>query len=178
MPDTRPELAHIVVMGVSGSGKSTLARLLAARLGWPFAEGDDFHPPSNVAKMAAGIPLTDEDRWPWLEAIRGWMADQARAGHCTVVTCSALRRAYRDVLRKAPGRVLFAHLVGDEPLLRGRLSHRSGHFMPASLLPSQLATLEPLQPDEDGLPLDASAPPDELANQVLNLLDRDGEVCR
>lgn len=173
MPDSVDPAAgpvHLVVMGVSGSGKTTVARVLVERLGWPLGEADDFHPPANVAKMAAGVPLTDEDRWPWLRAIRDWMTDHAQAGRSTVVTCSALRRVYRDVLREASGRVVFAHLAADESVLRERLTHRSGHFMPASLLPSQLATLEPLAPHEAGVVLDAAASPDDLADQILEVL--------
>jgi gluconokinase len=161
---------HLVVMGVSGSGKTTVAQALVERLGWPLGEADDFHPPANVAKMAAGVPLTDEDRWPWLRAIRDWMTEHARAGRSTVVTCSALRRVYRDVLREASGQVVFVHLAADEPVLRERLTHRAGHFMPASLLPSQLATLEPLGPHESGVVLDAAAPPDDLVDQILEVL--------
>ena len=158
---------HIVVMGVSGSGKSTVARALAERLGWAFAEADKFHPPENVAKMQGGTPLTDEDRWPWLRALRDWMTAQAQAGHSTVVTCSALRRSYRDVLREAPGEVTFIFLSGRRDLLAARLAGRRGHFMPASLLDSQLATLEVPGPDEHALTLNIGAAPDELVREVL-----------
>lgn len=161
---------HVVIMGVAGSGKTTLALELTRRLGWPYAEADDFHPPANVAKMAAGVPLTDEDRWPWLEAIRDWLTVQARAGRSTVVTCSALRLAYRDVLREAEGRVRFVHLTADPALLSARLARRSGHFMPATLLASQLATLETLVPGEDGVVIVVDVPPDDVADRAVELL--------
>jgi len=161
---------HVVVMGVAGSGKTTLAVELTRRLGWPYAEADDFHPRGNVAKMAAGVPLTDEDRWPWLEAIRDWLTAQARAGRSTVVTCSALRLAYRDVLRQAAGRVRFVHLTADPALLSARLARRSGHFMPATLLVSQLATLESLVPGEDGVVIVVDVPPDAVADRAIKLL--------
>ena len=146
----------VVVMGVSGSGKSTVGRALAARLGVPYAEGDEFHPKANVDKMASGHPLTDADRWPWLRSIAGWIGGQPEGG---VVTCSALKRAYRDLLRSA-GDVWFLHLTGDRALLADRLGARSGHFMPAALLDSQLADLEPLGPDEPGLAVDIAVPPE------------------
>jgi gluconokinase len=140
---------HIVVMGVSGSGKSTLAEALAAELGLPMAEADEFHPPENIAKMAAQNPLTDEDRWPWLHALREWMSSLVTTG--SIITCSALRRSYRDLLRTAQGQVVFLQVDVDLPRLSTRLAHRSGHFMPPALLESQLSTLEPLQPEEDGI---------------------------
>ena len=154
-------------MGVSGSGKSTVARALADSLGWAFAEADEFHPPANVAKMEGGTPLTDEDRWPWLRAIRDWMSEQAARGQSTVVTCSALRRVYRDVLREAASEVRFVHLTGSRDLLAGRMGQRQGHFMPLSLLDSQLATLEVPEPDERALTLDISAAPEELVRRAL-----------
>ncbi len=161
---------HVVIMGVAGSGKTTLALELTRRLGWPYAEADGFHSPANVAKMAAGVPLTDDDRRPWLQAIRDWLTAQARAGRSTVVTCSALRLAYRDVLRQAEGRVRFVHLTADPALLRERLARRSGHFMPATLLPSQLATLESLVAGEDGVVIVVDVPPDDVADQAVELL--------
>lgn len=145
---------RVVVMGVSGSGKSTVAAALAAMLGVPYGEGDDFHPSRNRDLMTRGVPLTDADRAPWLRTLRDWLA-----GHpdgC-VMSCSALRREYRDTLRAAGGVVLL-HLEVPEPLLRARMSARPGHYMPVSLLASQLATLEPLAPDEPGICLDASRP--------------------
>jgi gluconokinase len=159
-------------MGVSGSGKSTVAAGLAERLGWEFAEGDDFHPAENVAKMRAGIPLDDEDRWPWLRAVADWIGERERAGRSVVVTCSALRRSYRDVLRDGHPSVWFAHVSVDPDLLRDRLGRRTGHYMPASLLDSQLATLEPLAEDEPGMRVSGDGPPDavvaDLAGRVTD----------
>ncbi len=162
---------HIVVMGVAGSGKSSVAIELQRRLGWPLAEGDDFHPESNIAKMSAGIPLTDEDRWPWLDLIVDWTAEQAAEGKSTIVTCSALRRVYRDRLRAAPGRTIFVHLAGTEELLSERMTARTDHFMPPTLLPSQLATLEQLDADEEGIVLDIAADVPTLADQAIDQLD-------
>ncbi len=142
-------------MGVSGSGKSTLGAQLATRLGRPYLEGDAFHSAANVATMSAGHPLTDADRWPWLDAIVAAMREHAVAGRSTVVACSALRRAYRDRLRTAPGRVRFLCLDVPADELARRMAQRSGHFMPPRLLASQLATLEPLADDEDGLTVTA-----------------------
>ena len=157
----------IVVMGVSGCGKSTVAAELVARTGWVFAEGDDFHPPANVAKMHAGIALTDEGRWPWLTAVAAWIGEQERAGRDAVVTCSALKRSYRDLLRDGHPSVWFAHISVPASVLDDRLRHREGHFMPASLLTSQLATLEPLQADEPGAVIEARATPGEVAEEIL-----------
>ena len=161
---------HLVVMGVAGCGKSTVAEELAGRLGWELAVGDDFHPAANIAKMSSGTPLTDEDRWPWLDLIAEWTTQQDEAGMSTIVTCSALRRVYRDRLRNAPGRTLFVHLVGSPELLEHRLSSRCGHFMPPTLLPSQLATLEPLEADEEGVILDVYHSIDNIAQLAINQL--------
>jgi carbohydrate kinase (thermoresistant glucokinase family) len=161
---------HVVVMGVAGCGKSSIAQALSDRLGWPLAEGDDFHPLSNVEKMSSGIPLTDDDRWPWLGSIARWMATQAESRRSSIVTCSALRRSYRDVLRQAPGRVVFVHLTGDAGLIATRLHERQGHFMPPTLLPSQFATLEPLEADELGFVIANTAPVDDIVNAVLDQL--------
>ncbi|MEU5870404.1 gluconokinase [Glycomyces sp. NPDC047369] len=161
----------LVVMGVSGSGKSTVAELLAARLGWPFTEGDELHPAANIAKMSAGIPLTDEDREPWLRIIRDRISAEASQGRSTVVTCSALRRAYRDLLREADARVRFVHLAGPRDLIAARLAHRGGHFMPPALLDSQFAALEPLGSDEDGIAVSVADTPADIADEVLAFLE-------
>ncbi len=154
----------IVVMGVSGSGKTTVGTELAARLGVDYAEADTFHPQANIDKMSSGHPLNDEDRQPWLEAIAGWIRDHQDSGG--VVTSSALKYRYRDVLRSG-GDVWFLHLHGDRALLADRMKTRSGHFMPVSLLDSQLADLEPLQPDEFGLVADIAKKPEEIVNTTL-----------
>lgn len=161
---------HLVVMGVTGSGKSTVAARLQDRLGWPFAEGDEFHPSANVARMSAGTPLGDEHRWPWLRALASWVAEHEAREESTVMTCSALRRVYRDVLREGSPGVFFVHLVGEPALLQERMGGREGHYMPLSLLRSQLDTLEPLAPDEAGVVCDVSHTPEEIASQVLTLL--------
>lgn len=159
------EARVLVVMGVSGSGKSTLAATLADQLGWDLAEGDDMHPAANVEKMQAGTPLTDDDRWPWLDLVAAWIREHLESGSPGVVTCSALKRSYRDVLR-APG-VVFVHVAGDTGTIEQRMTARSGHFMPTSLLASQLATLEPPQPDEAHLTVTADRSPDEEAAEVV-----------
>ena len=159
-----------VVMGVSGSGKTTVARAVADRQGWRFAEGDDFHPPANVAKMAAGHPLDDGDRDPWLAALADWIGARERAGESSVLTCSALKRAYRDRLRAGHPSVLFLHVDVPVEVLRERLARRRGHYMPASLLDSQLATLEPLAPDEPGARVDGTGDPDQVVDAVLDRL--------
>ncbi|MEV7041310.1 gluconokinase [Amycolatopsis sp. NPDC051061] len=154
----------IVVMGVSGSGKTTIGTALANALDVEYAEADTFHPQANIDKMTAGHPLTDEDRAPWLEAIAEWIrAHQAVGG---VVTSSALKRRYRDVLRTG-GNVWFAHLHGDHDILAERMQSRSGHFMPVSLLDSQLADLEPLEPDEPGAIFDIRDTPAEITDTAL-----------
>ncbi|ROP66417.1 gluconokinase [Curtobacterium sp. ZW137] len=155
----------LVVMGVSGSGKSTVAAMVAERLGWDFAEGDSMHPPANVDKMHAGIPLDDEDRWPWLDVVSGWIDDHLADGSHGVVTCSALKRSYRDVLR-APG-VVFVHVAGDGALIEERMSARTGHYMPTSLLASQLAILERPGSDEAHITIAADRTPSEEATEVI-----------
>lgn len=158
---------HLIVMGVSGSGKTTVAELLAERLGWTFAEADDFHPPANIEKMSAGTPLTDEDRWPWLRTIAEWLSTKTAAGQSTVVTCSALRRVYRDLLREGEGQVRFVHLTGSMDTIESRLDDRAGHFMPPALLGSQFDTLEPLDNDEDGVVVSINATPEEIVDDVV-----------
>lgn len=161
------DVQHVVVMGVSGSGKTTVAQLVAERLHRQFLEADDQHPAANVAKMAAGEPLTDQDRAPWLATLRDWLAEQTRAGRPSVLTCSALKVAYRDVLR-AGGPVLFVHLDVTPDVLAQRMGQRVGHFMPPALLGSQLAALEPLLPTEPGFTLDATGSAESLAAQIAD----------
>ncbi|GAB3212399.1 gluconokinase [Marinactinospora thermotolerans] len=163
---------HFVVMGVSGSGKSTVALRVAERLGLPHAEADAFHPESNIAKMSSGVPLTDEDRMPWLRSLAQWIEEHERRGETTVVACSALKRSYRDVLRSgAPGRVEFIHLDGSTELIGRRLRERAGHFMPAGLLASQAATLEPLEQDEAGIVIDVEPSPEEIIDLAVRFID-------
>ncbi|WP_036829527.1 gluconokinase [Phycicoccus jejuensis] len=165
----------VVVMGVSGSGKTTVGAALAQRLRVPFADADDFHPPENVAKMSAGVPLTDDDREPWLRTIAAWLDAHAEAGG--VVSCSALKRSYRDLLREQATQTFFLHLHGDRDVIAARMAGRPGHFMPAALVDSQFATLEPLQADELGTALDVSAPVDDLVEQSLQILaPKDGSL--
>ncbi|WP_020662370.1 gluconokinase [Amycolatopsis benzoatilytica] len=154
----------IVVMGVSGSGKTTVGTAVAKELGTRYAEADTFHPQANIDKMTAGQPLTDEDRAPWLAAIASWIGEHHENG--AVVSSSALKRRYRDVLRGG-GDVWFLHLHGSRDLLAERMKTRTGHFMPVSLLDSQLADLEPLEPDEPGATFDISHPPAELVQAAL-----------
>jgi gluconokinase len=163
----------VVVMGVSGTGKTTVAEHLVKRLGWPFAEGDTFHPEANVAKMRDGIPLDDADRWPWLQSLADWIGQREAAGENAVVTSSALKRSYREVLRTGHPSVWFAHVDTSPDVLRERLLQRTGHYMPPSLLNSQLATLERLEPDEPGLTITGEGRPDDVAEEVLDVLARE-----
>src|SRR4051812_39985539 len=155
----------VVVMGVAGSGKTTVGSSVAERLGVNYGEADDFHPQVNIDKMVAGHALDDEDRRPWLEAIGTWLADRRDTG--AVATCSALKRSYRDLLRNRAPTTVFLHLTGDPALLAERMGGRSGHFMPTSLLQSQLDTLEPLGPDEAGLAVDIRTPVDDIVTAFL-----------
>jgi gluconokinase len=148
----------LVVMGVSGVGKTTLGRALAERLGWVFEEGDELHPAANIAKMKAGIPLNDADRAPWLDAIGDWIDHQLGAGRSGVITCSALKRAYRDRIAKGRPQVSFVFIQLDQADVAARIASRKGHFMPPSLLASQFADLEPPGPDEPVLVDDGGAP--------------------
>ncbi|MYZ33686.1 MULTISPECIES: gluconokinase [unclassified Streptomyces] len=160
----------VVVMGVSGTGKTTVGPLIADALGVPYAEGDDFHPPANIAKMSAGVPLDDADRWPWLDAIGSWAHE--RAGLGGVVSSSALKRAYRDRLRAAAPGAVFLHLTGDRALIGRRLAERKGHFMPPALLDSQFAALENLEADEAGVAVDVSGTPQEITERAVAALCR------
>ncbi len=159
---------HVVVMGVSGSGKSTVGELLAQELGATFIDGDSLHPESNVAKMAAGTPLNDADRKPWLEAVGQKLAHAG--GESLVIACSALKKSYRDIIRAADPTARFVFLEGSCELLTKRLAGRKGHFMPPTLLQSQLETLERLDPDESGVVLNISEKPEELARKAAALL--------
>jgi gluconokinase len=158
----------LVIMGVAGSGKSTVAGLLAGRLGWDLAEGDDMHPPANIAKMAAGHPLTDEDRRPWLARVAAWIREHTAAHRPGIVTCSALKRSYRDVLRGDA--VIFVYLAASRELIAQRLAARHGHFMSPALLDSQFATLEPPGPDERAITIDVSGSPAESASLIMGAL--------
>lgn len=160
----------IVVMGVSGCGKTSVGRHLAHRLGWPYLEGDEFHPPANIAKMAAGIPLQDEDRWGWLASIAARISEARCGGDRVVVSCSALKRRYRDRLREAAPRILFVHLQGDRETIMGRMVLRTGHYMPATLLDSQLADLEPPEADELALVFGIDPSPDAIAARVASFV--------
>ncbi|WP_243741305.1 gluconokinase [Streptomyces sp. 8K308] len=152
-------------MGVAGSGKTTVGPLLADRLGVPYAEADDFHPPANIAKQSAGIPLDDDDRAPWLDAIGAWAHEHAGSGG--VVSCSALKRAYRDRLRAAAPGIFFVHLAGDRELIGDRMAARTDHFMPLSLLDSQFAALQPLEDDEAGVAIDIATGPEDIVRRAL-----------
>lgn len=164
---TTSPIHHVVIMGVSGSGKTTVGEHAGQRLGLPYHDGDDLHPQENIDKMAAGHPLTDDDRWPWLELIGRWLSDHPNGG---IIGCSALKRSYRDLIRQfAPG-VCFVHVHGSYELLHDRMYQREGHFMPASLLDSQLATLEPLGEDEYGQVFDVSGEPAEIAADITDWL--------
>jgi gluconokinase len=166
----------LVVMGVSGIGKSTIAAQLVARTGWTFIEGDTLHPEANRRAMAAGRPLEDADRWPWLCRIAAWIGEQEDAEHNAVVTCSALKRSYRDLLRDGHPSVTFVHLLARRELIDTRITARRGHFMPPSLLASQLATLEPLQAGEPGIEVTATGTPEDIAASVLRTLGIDTGV--
>ena len=156
-----------VVMGVCGCGKSTVGQQLAAALGVEFAEGDQFHPPDNVARMAAGTPLTDADRQGWLATLADKLAAAHRDGQGLVLSCSALKRSYRDVLRRGAPGLRFVHLTGNRELLSERMNHRPGHYMPASLLDSQLAILEPPGADENTRSFDVAQAPESIVAALM-----------
>jgi gluconokinase len=172
-PPSIPATTSIVVMGVSGSGKTSAAREITRQLGWEYIEGDDLHPAANVAKMAAGHPLDDEDRWPWLRRIAEVIGEHEAAGTSIVVTCSALKRVYRDLLREGHPSVWFAHVDVPREVLAQRLAARQGHYMPPSLLDSQLATLEPLGDDEPGDVIAGEGPLDQTVADLLADLRRE-----
>lgn len=176
-PESAPEAATthgsgqqpvLVIMGVSGAGKSTVAGILAGQLGWDLEEGDDLHPAENVEKMAAGIPLTDEDRWPWLDTIASWIIEHTMAGIPGIITCSALKKVYRDRLREK--NVVFVHLSGSKEQIARRLTARMDHYMPATLLDSQITTLEPPGPEENTIVIDVGRTPAEEAAEVVRRL--------
>jgi gluconokinase len=161
----------LIVMGVSGSGKSTVGDALAKRLGWLYEDGDKFHPASNVAKMAAGHALTDEDRWPWLRAIAAEIDRLSAAGVRSVIACSALRRVYRDILVHGRADIRLVYLNGTQALIAERLSGRKGHFMPPGLLTSQFNTLEPPAADERPVTVSIKAPVKKIVEEILRQLD-------
>ena len=167
MQTTNTSTQRWVVMGVSGCGKSEVGRQLAARLGVEVVEGDAYHSAANVAKMAAGIPLTDDDRAEWLHTLQAHIASARAAGVGMVLACSALKRRYRDLLRVGDSDLRFVHLDGERALIAQRMQARTAHFMPTSLLDSQLRDLEPLQEDEHGMRLDIVKPPEALAQEIL-----------
>jgi gluconokinase len=164
-PQQQPSI--VVVMGVAGSGKTTIGEALAKRLGWSFADGDSLHPAANIAKMAAGIPLTDDDRWPWLDAIAEWIRERVAAGEPGVVACSALKRAYRDRLRQEAPALRIVYLEGSREVLEARIAGRNAHFFPSALLGSQLAALEPPRGDEDALVVSIGKPPDQVVAEIV-----------
>lgn len=164
-PDRPPPV--LLVTGVSGSGKSTIGSLLAARLGWTYAEADAFHPQRNIDKMAAGHPLDDADRAPWLEAIGAWIDETTRAGRPAVVTCSALKRAYRDALRAGRANVRLIYLDADYRTVGSRLAAREGHFFPAALLATQFDDLQRPDADENALIVDVNAAPEQIVERLL-----------
>jgi len=164
----------LVVMGVAGSGKTTVARAVAETLGWRYQEGDALHPPANVARMSAGTPLTDADRWPWLHAIAAVIDAWRAEGRSGIVTCSALKRAYRDILVGPRPDVRLVYLAGDKPLIAARMTARTGHFMPLALLDSQFAALEPPGPDEAPITIDIAQPPEAIVATLARLFGPTG----
>ena len=168
---TLPSPVVLVIMGVSGAGKSTIGLLLAERLGWQFEEGDSLHPAANVEKMSEGIPLTDEDRWPWLAKIADWIDNRLDAGENGIITCSALKRSYRNVLGRRGSGVEFVYLAVDVAELTERVAHREDHFMPASLLTSQLNALEIPTTAEPPIQVDADPDARLVVDRILRDLD-------
>lgn len=166
--------AVIVVMGVAGSGKTTIAAELARRLGWRFAEGDAFHPAANVEKMGRGVPLTDADRWPWLDAIAAWIRETRAAGERCVVACSALKRSYRERIAGGGDDVRFVYLQGTYDIVSRRMAARTGHYMPVALLRSQYQTLEEPRAEENAIVLSIEQPPGEIAARIVEALGGTG----
>ncbi len=170
-PSSRlPRPVVLVLMGVSGCGKTTIARLIAERLHWPCEEGDALHPAANVAKMAAGHPLDDEDRAPWLARVADWVDARLDAGECGVITCSSLKRSYRALINRRGAGVEFVYLHGSRELIAARLQGRHGHFMPSSLLASQFATLEEPAADEPAIRVEIGAAPEAIASDIVDAL--------
>jgi gluconokinase len=165
---TRPRL--LIVMGVAGAGKTTLGARLAERLGWDFLDADQLHPAANVEKMRSGMPLSDADRWPWLDAVGDWIDARLAAGRFAVVACSALKRAYRDRLRGDRGGAALVYIEGSQALIERRLAGRHGHYWPAALLPTQFADLEPPAADEHPIIVDASLPIEAAVSRVTAAL--------
>jgi gluconokinase len=163
----RADAAFLILTGVSGAGKSTIAALLAARLGWTFQDGDSFHPPGNVAKMRAGRPLTDDDRLPWLAAIAAWIGEARSSGKSAVIACSALKRAYRDLLVAGHDDVRLVFLKGSRELIERRMAAREGHFMPAALLQSQFEALEEPGADEHAIVVSIEPRPEDVVDAIL-----------
>lgn len=160
----------LVLMGVSGCGKSTVAALLAGELGWPFEEGDSLHPQANIDKMAAGHALDDEDRWPWLEKVAEWVEECLDEGRSGIITCSSLKRSYRDIINRRGHGVEFVYLAGSKELIGERLAARHGHFMPPSLLDSQFATLEEPTADEPSIRVEVGPAASEIADEIRETL--------
>lgn len=170
MPDVGQTLCALIMMGVSGSGKSTIADKLAERIGWRSVDGDKFHPASNIAKMSAGHPLTDEDRWPWLKAIAAEIDRSCKADEPAVIACSALKRSYREILVHGRDDVRIVYLDGSQQLIAERLAKRRGHFMPPGLLDSQFKTLEPPDESENPVTVSIDATPDDIVNDIIRQL--------
>ncbi|HXX69254.1 MAG TPA: gluconokinase [Polyangiaceae bacterium] len=177
-PSPLPTL--VVVMGVAGSGKTTIGRLLASTLGWAFADGDDFHGPTSIAKMASGVPLSDADRIPWLDRIGSWMDEQRSAGHSAVVACSALKRAYRDRLRAGRPSVQLVYLDGDRAIIERHLTQRQGHFFRAQMLASQFADLEVPQSDESPISVSVrgDSTPKGVVSEIVSRLGASARIPR
>ncbi|MFL9671156.1 gluconokinase [Variovorax sp. AB1(2024)] len=170
MPLSTQKPQVLVLMGVSGCGKTTVAAILAGRLSWPFEEGDALHPPANIAKMEAGHPLTDEDRAPWLRKVADWVDERIAAGEHGLITCSALKRSYREVINRRGAGVVFVYLHGSRETIASRLMARHGHFMPPSLLDSQFADLEEPAEDEPAIRVDIGPAPSALAQTIIETL--------